>query len=77
MNSHTAESVPLAAKVMGYTPSVAERMYDTLMAKFSTDGRFNPQALETLRASFIDLKAIDDPSLDMSKFYTTEFLPKG
>jgi ABC-type nitrate/sulfonate/bicarbonate transport system substrate-binding protein len=76
MKSHKAESVPLAAKVMGYTPGVAERMYDTLMAKFSTDGKFNPQALETLRASFIDLKAIDDPSLDMSKFYTTEFLPK-
>jgi ABC-type nitrate/sulfonate/bicarbonate transport system substrate-binding protein len=76
MKNHKAESVPLAAKVMGYTPSVAERMYDTLMAKFSTDGKFNPQALETLRASFLDLKAIDDPSLDMSKFYTTEFLPK-
>ena len=77
MKSHKAESVPLAAKVMNYTPGVAERMYDTLMAKFSTDGKFNPQALDTLRASFIDLKVLDDASIDMSKFYTTEFLPKG
>lgn len=77
MTNHKAESVPLAAKVMGYTPGVADRMYDTLMHRFSTDGKFNPEALETLRASFVDLKAIDDPSLDMSKFYTTEFLPKA
>jgi NitT/TauT family transport system substrate-binding protein len=77
MKSHKAETVPLAAKVMGYTPRVAERMYDTLMAKFSTDGTFNPQALETLRASFIDLKVLDDPSIDLSRFYTTEFLSKS
>jgi ABC-type nitrate/sulfonate/bicarbonate transport system substrate-binding protein len=31
MKSHKAETVPLAAKVMGYTPRVAERTYDTLM----------------------------------------------
>ena len=77
MTSHKAESVPLAAKVMGYTPGVADRMYDTLMHRFSADGAFNPEALKTLRASFIDLKTIDDPSLDMSKFYTTEFLPRA
>jgi ABC-type nitrate/sulfonate/bicarbonate transport system substrate-binding protein len=77
MKSHKAESVPLAAKVMGYTPGVADRMYETLMAKFSTDGKFNPQAIETLRSSFVELKSIDNPSLDLSKFYTTEFLSKA
>ncbi len=77
MKSHKAESVPLAAKVMGYTPGVADRMYETLMNKFSTDGKFTPQAIETLRASFVDMKTIDNPSIDMSKLYTTEFLPKG
>ena len=77
MKTHKAESVPLAAKVMGYTPGVADRMYETLMAKFSTDGKFTPQALETLRESFVDMKTIDNPSIDLSKFYTTEFLPKA
>ncbi|HXE29759.1 MAG TPA: ABC transporter substrate-binding protein [Stellaceae bacterium] len=76
MKSHKAESVPIAAKVMGYTPGVAQRMYDTLMAKFSTDGKFNPQAFETLRETFIDMKTLDPNSVDMSKFYTTEFLPQ-
>jgi NitT/TauT family transport system substrate-binding protein len=76
MKSHKAESVPIAAKVMGYTPRVAERMYDTLMMKFSTDGKFNPQAFDTLRKSFVDMKTLDPNSVDMSKFYTTEFLPQ-
>jgi len=76
MKSHKAESVPIAAKVMGYTPRVAERMYDTLMMKFSTDGKFNPQAFDTLRESFVDMKTLDPASVDMSKFYTTEFLPQ-
>lgn len=77
MRTHKAETVPLAAKVMGYTPGVAERMYDTLMTKFSTDGKFTPSALEGLRASWVDLKVFPNGSIDMSKFYTTEFLPKG
>jgi NitT/TauT family transport system substrate-binding protein len=76
MKSHKAESVPIAAKVMGYTPGVAERMYDTLMAKFSTDGKFNTQAFDTLRESFIDMKTLDPNTVDLSKFYTTEFLPQ-
>jgi NitT/TauT family transport system substrate-binding protein len=76
MKTHKAETVPLAAAVMNYTPGVAERMYDTLMAKFSTDGKFDPQALETLRASFVDMKTFDKP-VDLSKLYTTAFLPSS
>ena len=76
MKGHRAETVPIAAKVMGYTPGVAERMYDTLMTKFSIDGKFNPQAFETLRETFIDMKTLDPTTVDMSKFYTTEFLPQ-
>ena len=76
MQSHKAETVPLAAQVMGNSPAVAERMYDTLMTKFSTDGRFHPKALDTLFASFVDLHVLDR-STDMSKFYTDAFLPRA
>jgi hypothetical protein len=51
-------------------------MYDTLMAKFSTGGKFNQLAIETLRASFIDMATLDR-SVDMSKLCTTEFLPEA
>jgi hypothetical protein len=46
------------------------------MSKFSTDGKFDPRAFETLRETFIDMKTLDPNSVDMSKFYTTEFLPQ-
>jgi ABC-type nitrate/sulfonate/bicarbonate transport system substrate-binding protein len=74
MKDHKAESVTIGAKTVGYTTGVTERMYDTLMAKFSTDGKFDRQALETLRASFVDMKTFDKP-VDLSKLYTTAFLP--
>lgn len=74
MKTHRAETTPIAAKTTGYTAGVAERMYDTLMAKFSTDGRFDPEALKTLRASWTDMKTVD-PSIDIGKLYTEKFLP--
>jgi NitT/TauT family transport system substrate-binding protein len=77
MRSHKAETIAVTSAVIpGYTKGVAERLYDGLMTQFSSDGRFAPQALDKLRASFIDLKVLD-PSADMSKLYTEQFLPKA
>lgn len=76
MKSHKAETVAVTSKVIGYSPAVSERTYDATMAAMSVDGAFNPKALETLRTSFIDLKTLKPP-IDMSKLYTTKFLPKG
>ncbi|HXQ54045.1 MAG TPA: ABC transporter substrate-binding protein [Stellaceae bacterium] len=75
MKTHRAETVTVTAEVIGYSPTVAERTYDELMAKFSSDGKFDPKALEKLSASFADLKILDS-SADLSKLYTEEFLPK-
>jgi NitT/TauT family transport system substrate-binding protein len=76
MKDHKAESVTIGAKTVGYTTGVTERMYDTLMAKFSTDGQFRPQGIETLRKSFVDSKTLPEP-IDMSRLYTDKFLPSG
>ena len=76
MNSHKAETVQLTTQVIGYAPEVSERLYDTMMAKLSTDGKFEPKALETLRQSFVDLKVVKPP-IDIAKLYTDEFLPKA
>jgi ABC-type nitrate/sulfonate/bicarbonate transport system substrate-binding protein len=75
MKSHKAETVQLSIETAGYSPTVANRMYDRLMSQLSSNGKFEPKALEKLRASFIDLKILDS-SVDMSRLYTTEFLPK-
>lgn len=76
MNKHKAETVAVTSKVIGFSPAVAERTYDTLMPTFSTDGAFPPNALKTLSASFVDLHVLKPP-IDMAKLYTTKFLPKA
>jgi NitT/TauT family transport system substrate-binding protein len=76
MKGHKAETVRIASRVMSYPPVVATRSYDTLMSKFSSTGRFEPKALDTLRASFTDLKILDGP-IDMTKLYTEQFLPQA
>ena len=76
MKSHRAETVRVLMEVIGYSAAIAERTYDGLIGHFSVDGRFEPQALAALRSSFVDLKLLD-PSDDMAKLYTQEFLPKA
>jgi NitT/TauT family transport system substrate-binding protein len=75
MKSHKAETVAVAAKVMGHTPTVESHVYDRLVGKLSSNGKFSPQAIETLKASFVAMKSVDE-SIDMKKLYTEEFLPK-
>lgn len=75
MRKNKDETVPLAAKAMTYPPKVAARAYDVFMPGMSTDGRMRPEAIEALKSSFADLKAIEGP-VDMQKFYTEAYLPK-
>lgn len=76
MKSHKSDTVRVSSKVMNISPEVASRVYDSLMGKFSTTGRFSPKALETLAASFKDMKKLHGP-IDMKKLYTERFLPKA
>jgi ABC-type nitrate/sulfonate/bicarbonate transport system substrate-binding protein len=75
MKSHKAETVAIAAKVMGNSPSVQSSVYDRLIGKLSTTGKFSPEAIETLKASFIATNSVDQ-SVVMKTLYTEEFLPK-
>lgn len=75
MKSHKAETVALSTQVIGYALPVSEQLYDHLISTFSTDGKFKKAAIEKVHASMIDLEIIDK-SVDMSKLYTEEFLPK-
>ena len=75
MRKNKDETVPLAAKAMTYPLKVAARAYDVFMPGMSTDGRMRPEAIEALKSSFADLKAIEGP-VDMKKFYTEAYLPK-
>ncbi len=74
MSSHKAETTQTMSDVIGFSAALASRSYDSLMPKFSTSGRFEPRALETLKASFIDLKLLDEKA-DMARLYNDSFLP--
>lgn len=74
MKGHKAETVRVAAKVMGNSPAVASRTYDSLMPQFSADGKFSPQAINTLIDSFNDMHKLSAP-VDVTKLYTEQFLP--
>lgn len=76
MRSHKPETVAVTTAATGYPPDVAARIYDQLIAKFSTDGRFSRPGLDKLFASFSDLSLIDK-SVDTSKLYTERFLSKA
>lgn len=75
MRKNKDETVPLASKAMTYPPKVAARAYDVFMPGMSTDGRLRPEAIEALKTSFADLKAVEGP-VDMTKLYTEAYLPK-
>ena len=74
MKTHKDDTVRVAAKVTGDPPAVTARAYDSLMSKYSSDGRFSAPALAKLAASFNDRKTLDG-TVDPKKLYTEEFLP--
>jgi NitT/TauT family transport system substrate-binding protein len=74
MKTHKAESVAISAKVINVSEAVAARVYDEQMSAFSTDGIFDPQAVEVLKKSYIDMKLLPDVPADKDMF-TTQFVP--
>ncbi|HXP04475.1 MAG TPA: hypothetical protein VN808_10170, partial [Stellaceae bacterium] len=75
MKNHKAETVATMHTITGFSEVVEEREYDALMPAFSSDGRFKPKALETIRTIFADLKVLDGP-VDLSQLTTEQYLPK-
>ena len=51
------------------------REYDLTLSMFSKDCRFKEESIATLKRSFIALKRLPE-TVDMSKLYSEEFLPK-
>ena len=74
MKANKATAVEISAKVIDVSPAVAARAYDEQMPYFSTDGTFDPQAVASLKKSFIDMGLLDTIPDDKALF-TTEFVP--
>ena len=75
MRAHKAETVKITGAVTHFSESVMSREYDLTIGMHTKDCRFDPEALATLRRSFVEMKLVEtDP--DMSKLYTEAYLPK-
>jgi NitT/TauT family transport system substrate-binding protein len=75
MRANKAETVAIAKEVTNKDDAITSRVYDELIGMFSDDGKFNPKALSTLSASFVELQLLPAEP-DMAKLYTEAFLPK-
>ena len=75
IQTHKAETVKIESRIDQLPESVVSKVYDLTIGMFTSDCKFDPEALATLKRGFVELKFVDTP-LDMSKLYTEEFLPR-
>ena len=72
--SHRKEAIASSQRVLKETDGVMGKLYDTCMPGMSTNGAFDPAAVEVVRHSLKDLGIMDTepPAKDM---YTSKFVP--
>ena len=74
IRANKAETVKIKSRVTQLPENVVSKVYDLTIGMFTSDCKFDPGALATLRRGFVELKFLDAPP-DMSKLYTEAFLP--
>jgi ABC-type nitrate/sulfonate/bicarbonate transport system substrate-binding protein len=75
IRSHKAETVKMKAALRGYSESVEAKDYDLTLGMYTKTCRFDAEALDTLKRTFVDLKLVDTPP-DMGKLITDAYVPK-
>ena len=74
IRANKEKSVEIAAKAMHLDPSILDRVYDIENGAFSTDGHFDPKAVELVKQSFIDMGSLPEKPRD-DQILTTKFVP--
>ncbi|HTP81897.1 MAG TPA: ABC transporter substrate-binding protein [Alphaproteobacteria bacterium] len=74
VKTHKDFTVKSEAKTIGVSEAVAAKVYDVQLSAFSTDGTFDPKAIEVIRRSLKELGILDfEP--DPKTLYTSQFVP--
>jgi ABC-type nitrate/sulfonate/bicarbonate transport system substrate-binding protein len=76
MRSNKAATVAVGVTVLHKQADIMSETYDEVMPMFSTDGRFNQKALDTLAQSWVDLKILPKAP-DLNLLHTEAFLPSA
>jgi NitT/TauT family transport system substrate-binding protein len=74
MKANKSKTVEITSKVINISPSVISRAYDEQISIFSSDGVFDPKAVEVLKDSFIEMGLLKEKPDDKVMF-TTQFVP--
>ncbi len=75
MRAHRAETVKITSGINHFSENVMAQEYDLTIGMHTKDCRFEPEALATLKRSFVEMKLVEGEP-DMSKLYTDAYLPK-
>jgi ABC-type nitrate/sulfonate/bicarbonate transport system substrate-binding protein len=59
MRTDRATAIRVGAKVVEIRPQALERTYDSIMAMMLRDGAFDPEAIEVIRRSLVELGVLD------------------
>ena len=73
--THKAETIKYSQPVTLLSDDLASKVYDVEMPTFSTDGRFDPKAVEAVKQAMIDLGTAKEKPEDKAVF-TEAFLPQ-
>jgi NitT/TauT family transport system substrate-binding protein len=74
MKTHRDDTVAIGASILDMSKGAMERTYDYEISMFVDDGTFNPQAVDTLKASWVAMGTLEDrPKND--EVFTTQFVP--
>ncbi len=74
MKTHKKETDAVAVSALKETPTSASKTYDYLISALSSDGTFNPKAVQVLKQSFVEMHILKTLPPD-SELFTTAFVP--
>jgi NitT/TauT family transport system substrate-binding protein len=74
MKANKAAAVKSGARVVEVRESIVSKVYDTQIGSFSTDGAWDPQAIDVIRNSLKDLGILDTIP-EAKTIYNDKFVP--
>jgi len=74
MRSHRDETIKISSEAMHMSNAVMSKTYDDEISMMSSDGAFDPQAIEVLKDTYVEMGMLPEkPATD--QLLTTQFVP--
>jgi NitT/TauT family transport system substrate-binding protein len=74
IKDHKKESLAIVQPILNESPAVLEKTYDNQMPMMALDGQFDPEGLELIKQSYVDLGILPEKPKD-EQMLTRQFLP--